>query len=442
MEETLEKYALEHINDYADLIKFKSISAQNLELPETANYLAQIFSELGAACVKKLGAKTAPIVFAEFNGNDPTKTILFYHHYDVQPPEPLEKWDSEPFEPTIHEGKLFARGASDNKGELIARLLLVKYFQAHGGLPVNVKFFVEGQEEIGSPQIEEIVTQNKALLKADVCIWEGGGKNNSDNYQIVGGMRGISVFDVEVRTADVDLHSSLASYAENAAWRLIRGLATLRDDQGHVLVEGFYDDIEPLSDQEIKAVKNSDFDLEKAKKRAGLRKTISQDPKFELVNQPTLTINGLDAGYQGSGIKTVIPHLAKAKLDCRLSPSQDPEKIATLIQAHFNKHGFADLKVHYRLGELGFRSEMNDPFVALVLKEATKIYGKDTKYLPNSAGGGPAEIFGKTLKLPILAFGVTYAGSQVHSPNEHIRLADFGQGTQLLGEILTVYGNN
>lgn len=443
MKENLRKFALKHLPDYFELLRLRSISAQQKEIPETAEYLVKVFNELGAARVEKLGSpEHAPAIFAEFTGNDPTKTILFYQHYDVQPPEPLEKWESDPFEPTIREEKLYSRGASDNKGELISRLVLVKYFQANGGLPVNVKFFVEGEEEIGSLHVEQIVKENKAKLAADACIWEGGGKNYVDNYQIVGGMRGITVFDVETTTADIDLHSSLASYAENAAWRLVRGLATLRDDTGKVLVEGFYDDVEPLSKAEEEAVFAYDFDLDVAISRAGLRRTVKAEHKVALVNEPTMTINGLTAGYQGKGVKTVIPHMASAKLDCRLTPSQDPRKIAQLIQEHLDKNGFADLKVRYRLGENGYRSPMSDPFIKLVLAKAKKHYGKQTKYLPNSAGGGPAEIFGNELNLPIVILGVSYAGSQVHSPNEHIRLQDFGDGTQLLGDILIEFGKN
>ncbi|MEY8661874.1 M20/M25/M40 family metallo-hydrolase [Ligilactobacillus faecis] len=441
MGETLRTFARKHLMDHAELFTFRSVSTERSELDQTAEYLVKTFNELGATRIEKLGGPGhPPAVFAEFTSERSDKTVLFYQHYDVQPPEPLEKWLSDPFVPVIRDEKLYARGASDNKGELISRLVLVKYFQEHGGLPVNIKFFVEGEEENGSPHVEEIVRKNRFKLQADACIWEGGGKNYVDNYQIVGGMRGITIFDVQAVTADIDLHSSLASYAENAAWRLVRGLASLRADDGTVLVEGFYDDVEPLSPKEEQAVFAYDFDLDVAISRAGLRRTIKKDHKVELVNQPTLTINGITSGYQGKGIKTVIPHLATAKLDCRLTPSQDPEKIAELIQKQLIKNGYPDLKVRYRLGENGYRSEMDDPFIQLALAEAKKQYGPETKYLPNSAGGGPAEVFGKLLELPIAILGVSYAGSQVHSPNEHIRLADFVNGTELLGKILVAYG--
>lgn len=441
MKKHLENFAKTHLHDYDELVRFQSVSAQEKQIPETAAYLAEQFENLGADTVEQWTDQSdSPVVFAEFKSKNSDKTVLFYNHYDVQPPEPFDEWKTSPFEPTEKDGHVYGRGIADNKGELISRLVLMKYFQENDNLPVNVKFFVEGEEEIGSLHVAEFVRAHKDQLKADVCVWEGGGKNSLDHYQVVGGMRGIVAFDVDVTTADVDMHSSLASYADSATWRLVEGLSTLRDINGKILVEGFYDDCDELSEAEERVVAESDFDLANAKKASGLKKTVNTEHKTELVNRPTISINGLKGGYQGDGVKTVIPRYASAKLDCRLSPSQDPKKMAELVQKHFDKHGFSDLHVHYKLGEHGYRSNFDHPFVQLTLKEAKDFYGQETKYLLNAAGGGPAYELGNVLEVPTVNIGVSYAGNKVHGPNENIRVNDFYQGVAFLGNVLSKFG--
>ncbi len=224
----VEQYALATLPSLYQYLKLPSISAQNQGITETADWLINQFSKLGAKRVEKWHDQGGnPIVFAEFEGQV-DRTVLFYNHYDVQPPEPVAEWQTDPFEPTVRDGKLFARGTCDDKGELMSRLTLIKYFQEHGGLPVNLKFFVEGEEEIGSPHVDQSVIAHATDLAADVCIWEGGGKDEEENFQVTCGLKGIVSFDLHVQTAAVDLHSSLASYADNAAWRLVQALASLR----------------------------------------------------------------------------------------------------------------------------------------------------------------------------------------------------------------------
>lgn len=261
-----------------------------------------------------------------------------------------------------------------------------------------------------------------------------------DHYQVVGGLRGIISFDVEVTTADVDMHSSLASYAESAPWRLVKGLSSLRDTNGHILIDGFYDTVDKMSPEEEKLAEEQDFNLENAKKAAGLRRTVNDyNPLKELVNMPTISINGLSAGYQGTGVKTVIPRHASAKLDCRLSPHQDPEKMMQLVREQLVKNGFPDLEVHMNLGEPGYRADVNDEFVKLAMDEAKKYYGPETKYVLNAAGGGPADMV-NTLGVPTLSIGCGYAGAKVHGPNENIRVKDYTDAVQYLGNLLNAYG--
>ena len=256
-----------------------------------------------------------------------------------------------------------------------------------------MKFFVEGGEEVGSPHVGEYVKAHRDELTADACIWETGGKNEADHFQVIAGLKGIVSFDLHVKTADADIHSSLAAYIDNAAWRLVRALSSLTDEQNHILIDGFYDDIEPLDMASQAAIDEMDFDADAIRKTYGLKRPFtSADPKRAVVTAPTLTINGLSAGYEGEGLKTIIPKEALAKLDCRLLPGQDPRRIASLIQAQLDKNGYSDVHLHYNLGEDAFHSDLNDPHLKLAKSVAEEVYGTgQVRFVPMMPGGGPAD---------------------------------------------------
>ncbi|MFT8493470.1 M20/M25/M40 family metallo-hydrolase [Liquorilactobacillus satsumensis] len=436
----LKAFAERELDSFSDYLRIPSISAQNSGINETVAWLQETFSALGATVEVWHDQGGNPVVFAELKGNS-SKTVLFYNHYDVQPPEPLDEWKTPPFEPTLVAGKLVARGVCDDKGELMSRLTLIKYFKENGGLPVNLKFIIEGEEELGSPHVDAYVHAHASQLAADVCIWEGGGRNESEQFQITCGLKGIASFDLEVVTAASDLHSSLASYADNAAWRLVQALSSLKDQQGRIKVAGFYDDVMPLTEDTKKAIKDIKFDAKRVTQEFGLlRPFVTDDPAKALVNSATLTINGLSSGYEGDGTKTVVPRRAVAKLDCRLVPNQEPAKIAELIQQQLIKNGFADVKLHYNTGESAFRTDLNDPFVKLNVAVAKEVYGASNYVVvPNMPGGGPAKQFVDELAVPIVMIGIHYAGSGPHAPNENIRLSDYQDATAYLGRLLEAY---
>ncbi len=375
----LKKYADERWQDFSDLWRFKTIAAQHLGIKETSDWLLQTFKQLGAKKVELWTDQGGnPVVFAEFTGNS-DQTVLFYNHYDTQPADPVDQWDSDSFEPTVRDGKIFVRGAEDDKGELLFRLVLLKYYQEHGGLPVNAKFYVEGEEEIGSSHVVKYTQAHRDQLAADAVIWEGGAKNAAGQLSITGGLRGIACLKLSVATANADLHSSLASYAESAPWRLVKALNSLRSDSNnHIRVEGIYDDVTPLTDEEQKLVAKLSFDPQLISKNAGLtRPLLSQQPLVDLANEPTINIEGITAGYQEEGVKTVTPRYASAKLDFRLAPSQDPTRVRGLVQKQLAANGFPDIKVEYLVGQPGFRSDVNHPFVKLVCDTAQEVYVKD-----------------------------------------------------------------
>ncbi|MFF0826608.1 M20/M25/M40 family metallo-hydrolase [Brevibacillus sp. NPDC003359] len=426
--------AIEKLKQY---LRFPTVSAQHKAIPETVEYVVKMIHEVGGETkvLDNLGGN--PVVYAFFAAGtegDASKTILFYDHYDVQPPEPFHEWNTEPFDPTIIDGKLYARGAADNKGDLVARLTAIHILQQQaGGLPCNIKFLIEGEEEIGSPNLEPYLREYKDLFQADACIWEFGGKDENERISMVAGIKGMAYLELTCVGADIDMHSSVGAYVDNAAWRLVQALATMKNQQNEILVEGFFDGIEEPTADEKKVVSELPFSEEATTALYGLKRPLitaanSVDPREAMVFHPTMTICGLESGYTGEGAKTVLPKSAKAKLDCRLVPGQDPQHIMNCIEHHLEKHGFTDMTVTMINGQKAYRSDFHHPFVAHVLDSARVIYEHEPVLSPNAAGTGPMYIFGEQLKLPVVSTGVGWVGCKVHAPNESIRLKDFEEG--------------
>lgn len=447
------KFTLEQVRDLVDekqevfynYLRLDSVSTQNRKIKETAEYVKQMFENLGgeAKLLDDLGGY--PFVYGSFkagpNGN-PDKTILFYNHYDVQPEDPMPEWNFEPFEPTREGDKLVARGVSDDKGELMARLYAIDLLHQSGeGLPCNVKFFVEGEEEIGSPNINRYLEHYADLLEADVCFWEGGEKNSAEDLVVFAGVKGIAYFDLLVEGANADIHSSKGAVVDNAAWRLVQALATLRTVDNKITVDGFYDLMEEPNDYEKEVASHLDFDPESQKAIYGLQHPMITDdldytPQEAMVFYPTLTISGLEAGYTGEGTKTIVPRSAKAKLDFRLVPGYTPEKVEDLLRKHLDKREFEDVKVNLLTKLTPFRTDLKDPFVDVVMDAAKQVYGENVVLEPSSAGGGPMSGFGEYLGVPIVSAGVGYSQSGPHAPNEHIRMSDFYEGVLFITELL------
>jgi acetylornithine deacetylase/succinyl-diaminopimelate desuccinylase-like protein len=426
--------ALDVLHQY---LKFPTVSAQNMAIHETVQFVVNLIedAEGEAEILDDLGGN--PVVYGFFpagSNGDSSKTLLFYNHYDVQPPDPIDEWESEPFEPTIRDGKLFARGVADNKGDLVARLTAIKVLQnVQGGLPCNIKFLIEGEEEIGSPNLAPYLEKYRDRFQADACIWEFGGKDEQDRISMVAGIKGMAYLELTCFGADIDMHSSVGAYVDNAAWRLVQALATMKNQKNEILVEGFFDGIEEPSEAVKQAVHALPFSEEAVTNLYGLKRPLitsakGEDPREAMVIQPTMTICGLVSGYTGEGAKTVLPKSAKAKMDCRLVPGQDPNHILECIQKHLEKHGFHDIKVTMVNGQKAYRSDFSHPFISHVMDTATQVYGKEGILAPNSAGTGPMYEFGEKLQLPIVSTGVGWIGSKAHAPNESIRLQDFEDG--------------
>lgn len=430
------------LEDLKRLCRQPSISAQGVGMAEVMQLLVRMMREYDIdAQVLPSPGDGYPLIYGEVAGESPT-TLLFYNHYDVQPPEPLELWSSPPFEPTQYESNLRARGVSDNKGDIVARLLAIRAFQrVRGKPPVSVKFIIEGEEEIGSPNIVAFVESNRQLLKADACIWECGGVNWRNEPVVSLGLKGILYVQLEVRGASQDVHSSMATVVPNPAWRLVWALGSLKDMEENIRIAGFYDDVLPPTQREIDAINAMPMDEEEAKQALGLESFVKGvtgfDYKSRHIIEPICNICGLDSGYTGSGSKTVLPCLARAKIDFRLVPNQSPDDILAKLRRHLDSHGFDDVVIAPQTeGESAARTPLDSPFVGVVSEAAREVYGVEPVIVPSMAGSGPMHSFTDTLGLPTALIGVMYPGSSPHAPNEHIRLADFILGAKHIAAVL------
>jgi acetylornithine deacetylase/succinyl-diaminopimelate desuccinylase-like protein len=422
------------IIDLQRLIRIPSVSAKKQNLEECAKEIVKMMKEIGISSEliyyekDNNATKIPPVVYGEVKSksNPNGKTILFYNHYDVQPEEPLELWDYNPFEGTIKENKIFGRGASDDKGELITRLKAVEYLLKNtGDVPCNIKFLVEGEEEIGSNNISKYINKFKNKFKNDLVIWEFGYIDQEEHPIISLGMKGLLYVEMTATGPCRDVHSSLAVLIENPAWKLVQALSTLVDKNGKILIEEWYKEIKPLTKEEVRIIENEPFDEKSFKKEYGIDEFINdingKDAKKVLVNEPTCNIAGLISGYAGEGAKTIIPSKAIVKLDFRLVPNMDPVIQFQRLKKHLEKNGFNDIQVTWINGEASGRTEIDNPYVKLVQEAANKIFGYSIISI-SSAGTGPMYEFIELLKAPCISIGGTYIFSKIHSPNEYARI--------------------
>jgi acetylornithine deacetylase/succinyl-diaminopimelate desuccinylase-like protein len=433
------------------LIRVPSVSAKK---QPTVTICAQLVSEI----MSKAGIKSEllkldkgseqipPIVYGEIKSksNPNGKTILFYNHYDVQPPEPIELWADDPFSGKIEGNYIFGRGASDDKGELITRIKAVEYFLDEvGDVPCNVKFIIEGEEEIGSFHIEEYLTRYREKFSCDATIWEFGYVDEQERPIISLGMKGLLCVELHAMCANADLHSSLAVLVENPAWRLVHALKTIRDENGFITIKNWGNDIRDLLPEELECIKKEEFDISEFKKNYGLSKVFNDDDiekiKKASVGGVTSNISGLFSGYVGEGSKTVLPSTAMAKLDFRLVPDMIPQKQFQLLREHLDKNGFKDIQLKFLSGEPACRIPVTNEFVKLVEMCAIEEYGNVIKSI-SSAGTGPMWYFNKILNCPCVSIGCTYKYSRIHSPNEFARIDLIKKTTKCIGNIMEKFG--
>ena len=440
------------MKDLQRLIKIPSVSAKNQYLEKCAEEIVKIMKESGISSellyLDKEYANAPPIVYGEIKSksNPQGKTILFYNHYDVQPEEPIDLWEYDPFEGIIEDNKIFGRGSSDDKGELITRINAVKYLLKHtGDVPLNIKFLIEGEEEIGSNNISNYLNKFKDKFKNDLVIWEFGYINQKKHPIISLGMKGLLYIEMTSTGPSKDVHSSLAVLIENPVWTLIRAISTMTDKYGKILIEDWYKETIPLTNEELKLIENEVFDEDSFKKEYGIDNLLNnitiKDAKEALVNEPTCNISGIISGYTGNGAKTILPSKASVKIDFRLVPGMDPNIQFERLKTHMLKNGFGDIKITCINGEAAGRTEINNPYVKLVQESANKVFGNSIISI-SSAGTGPMHAFIDVLKAPCISIGGTYVYSRIHSPNEYALIDLLEKTTECMITIINTVSRN
>ncbi|HET9920401.1 MAG TPA: M20/M25/M40 family metallo-hydrolase [Ktedonobacteraceae bacterium] len=414
-----------------------SVAAQGLGMAEMADLMEQLLQETGFS-TQRLYAEGAPTaIYGELRGRGPY-TVLLYNHYDVQPAEPLELWQSPAFEPTIRDGKLYARGSSDNKGEIAARLAAIRALRATiGELPITLRWIIEGEEEVGSPHFGAIAEKYAPLLQADACFWEGENFGPTGRPELLLGTKGLLYVQLDVQGAGTDAHSGSAPILPSAAWRLVQALASLKTPDGRVLIPGFYDDVLPPSEAQLAAIAdqpNMDAELREAYKVDHFVDNLSGAALRERqMFTPTCNIAGLLSGYTGEGTKTVLPAKAMAKIDFRLVPNQDPQDIAAKLRAYLDAQGYTDIRLSVFGSAEPVVTPMEEPVVQRIKSLAEAYSGQQP--VINPIAGGTLPLLGalrRFVGVPGLAVpgNPVYWASGAHAPNEHIRLSDLTQAVR------------
>ena len=429
------------VNDLRVLIRQPSVSAKNQGIKKCANLVKNTLKKSGIKAEILSMKDYPPVVYGEVKSKkNPNKTLLFYNHYDVQPVEPVELWDDDPFSGTIKGNKIYGRGSSDDKGELITRVrAIVSFLKMTGDVPCNVKFVIEGEEETGSAHIEEYLKKYRKKFSCDGVIWEFGHVDSKNRPIIDLGMKGLLYVELSLRESKMDAHSSLAVLIKNPAWRLVEAIKTLRDSSGKILIKDWYNEVQKLDKSDIKILKSFPFDEKEFRKEYGIKEFLGNKTGLEikksLVAEPTCNIAGIVSGYYGEGAKTVLPAEARVKIDFRLVPKMNPKKQVMRLKRHLKAKGFGDIEIKVYHGEAAARTNPKHTFVSDVTEAARRAFGKYVLSV-SSAGTGPMYAFTNILKAPAIAIGSTYVFSRIHSPNEFARIDLLKKATKCMCLIL------
>lgn len=413
----------ESISRLLEYVSRPSISAHGIGISETAEWLTTYLRDLGFD-TEAYPTKGWPMVVGRHHHKPGKPTILFYGHYDVQPPDPLEAWVSPPFEPTIRDGRIYGRGAGDNKGQHFAQLLGIEATLAvTGELPCNVTFLLEGEEEVGSPNLAEFVTNHKELLKADLVITADGPIHEDGTPQIEYGVRGVLSFELHAKGANTDLHSgNWGGIAPQPLWKLVHLLSTMKNARGEITIPGIMEQVAPITPLERQALDNLPLDLERTMAGVGITE-LEGPPEVPFYDRiacrPTLTINGFHGGYGGPGSKTVLPSSGFVKCDMRLVGGMSLAACEAAIRAHCAAVD-PSIEVHVEGGMEPSRTPLESPFAQPLNRAVRTAWGVDPYHIPSLGGSLPDYVYTKILGIP--AFVVPYANADErnHAPNENI----------------------
>lgn len=438
------EYAAKHrerfLGELFGFLRQKSLSATGEGIPECAAMLKGFMEKAGIEC-RYLETEGHPAVYGEILVSPELPTVLVYGHYDVQPPGPRGEWDSDPFEPELRDGRIYCRGASDDKGQLFTHVKAAEIWnEVYGTFPLNMKYLFEGEEEVGSRNLENLVETHRELLACDLVVVSDSHIHESGRPSIILGLKGLLYVQLDLKGASRDLHSKFAAVVENPVWKAVELLRSLRDKRGFITIEGFYDDVREVLPSERWAEEEIPYDMQTMLQNYGIEKfeqsRYGDDYFWNMMFEPTCNIAGINAGYTGEGAKTVLPHKALVKLDFRLVPDQDPQKILQLLRTHLEQKGFGDVEVTPLSMIHACRTPVDDPYVQVVSKAIENAWGEAPLLYPSIGGSGPNHIFTRHLKAQCIT--VPYAGADQnnHGPNESMILSGFFRGIETNGELM------
>ncbi|MDF2739998.1 MAG: peptidase [Actinomycetia bacterium] len=425
-------------------VRRPSVSATGQGMPEAAGHARDLVAAAGLEATI-LDSPGWPLVLGERAGPPGAPTVLVYGHYDVQPSDPLDAWTSPPFEPEVRDGRLYGRGGADNKGQHLAQLLAMESLLAvTGELPCSVRVLLDGEEEIGSPNLAALTDRHRGSLAADLVVWSDGPVDPGGGWRLVFGVRGIASFELRARGANRSLHSgNWGGVAPNPLWTLVQLLATMRDAEGRITVDGFADEVEPLGPAEREALARLPVDVEKVKADLGLEALdapVDRGFAERLAAWPTLTINGLHGGYGGEGTQTVLPSAAVAKCDTRLVHAQRAADVYQKLEAHVRRH--APGVEFVRQGSMEpSRTPMDSPFTAPIRAGMAAAQGADPLLVPVLGGSLPLHVFTGVLGLPTFGIPLGNPDQANHAPDENLDLERFHTGIKTAAAVLAKLGS-
>jgi acetylornithine deacetylase/succinyl-diaminopimelate desuccinylase-like protein len=433
------KHHHQNIEELKELLRIPSISSlseHKEDIQKAVSWIANKLKNIGMEHVEIVQTKGHPIIYADWLHQENAPTVLVYGHYDVQPVDPIHLWETPPFEPEIRDEKIFARGATDDKGQTFLHIKAVEsLLKLENKLPVNLKFCIEGEEEIGSPHLPQYLSENKEKLACDVVVISDSDMWDRGVPAITYSLRGLCALEVSLKTANTDLHSGMfGGGVQNANHLLVQLLSTLHDANGKVNIDQFYDDVLELTEFEKEQIKALGFDEEKLKKQLGLTELTGGETNYpypeKISSRPTLELNGIWGGFQGEGTKTVIPNEANAKITCRLVNNQNPEKIQGLIKKHLEEKAPTECTVKVTLQDTGipFLTPIDDPMIQKAAEAYEKVYGKAPVYKREGGSIPIVSDFNHTLNSPVVLMGFGLPDENLHAPNEHFNLENFDKG--------------
>src|SRR5438874_8180145 len=435
-----------YLEEFYSFLRFPSVSTDDQykeKLKQCADWLVKKLTSIGLE-TQLVPTKGHPIVWARNKHQPGRRTVLIYGHYDVQPPDPLELWDSPPFEPVLKNDYVFARGATDNKGQIISHIFgMQETIQKNGDLPVNVDLVIEGEEEVGSQNLGKFLTDNREALKCDVVLVSDTGMIAPKTPTISYGLRGVTALEIKVTGPKMDLHSGIFGGAvANPATALAKLLATLHDENGHVAVKGFYDDVLPLEDWEREMWRKLPIDADGEMLKETGAPALFGEKSFSTLERiwarPTAEVNGMGSGYQGPGTKTVLPSHAMAKLTFRLVPNQKGDSVVDLVKKHFQKNLPPGVTLEMVSGHSGpwYLTDANSKFMKAAQRALKKAFNKDVALIREGGSIPIVSDFRNILGVETLLIGLALQDCKAHSPNENFLLENLEAGIRMNQAVL------